>query len=545
MDLKAPKPRISVVTVMLNALRDFQITAKSVKVQTYSNLEYVVIDGGSTDGTQEYAAKNRKDFAVYINEKDDGIYNAMNKAVAECSGDYIIFMNAADEFASPTTVDDIINNADLSADFIYGDRYRTEVNGIRTYEKAGDLSDIFYTEVVYHQAVFNSRTLLLRYPYDESFRLAADYKFILDRYVDGFKFNYVPIPVCNFKSGGRSRQQYLLGASEAARAAFSHLKDNNEWKKTQFVKSISLNNCEYYLNSALEDLTTNSKGAGRKINDMIAIADFDSDPFAKGVLQRLLENLDQRGFLKSKSVYPKISILTVVYNDKLGLLRTIESVKSLDYPNLEFIIVDGDSKDGTKEVIEKNTANIDIAISEPDNGIYDAMNKAIDLAAGYYSIFMNAGDEFAHKDVLKDIFAGSLFDDEYDVIYGDREYVNGNQVTVQKAKSIDTINARIPFCHQAVFTKTSTLLKNKFDMSFKSAADYNQFVKLYKSGAKFKHVETVVCKFYAGGTSEGGIVPYLEAIKIQIDNFGLSDTKKNSFYYQAFRRNVNQILGDD
>ncbi|MBZ9610315.1 glycosyltransferase family 2 protein [Rheinheimera maricola] len=538
-------PKISVVTVLFNALEDFKLTEKSVLSQNYNNLEYVIVDGNSTDGSKEYCSSRTQYYDVFISEPDTGIYNAMNKAVRYSSGDYVIFLNAGDEFSSPTILSEIFSTLDYSEDIIYGDRYRTEVNGIRTLEKAGNLENIFYTEVIYHQAVFNKRSILLDKPYDESLRLAADYKFMLDIYVSGASFRYVPLAVCDFKSGGRSRQQYLLGATEAARASFNHLNDKNEWKKTQFIKSISLNNCEYYLNSAIEDITTNMNVNGREINKTLSISNFDSDSFTKGVLYRLLCNLEQRGYLKSKTSYPKISILTVVYNDKIGLLRTIESVKSLKYPNIEFIVIDGDSKDGTKEVIGRNSSIIDIAISEQDNGIYDAMNKAIDLASGYYCVFMNAGDEFASKDVLNNIFLCPDFDDEFDIIYGNREYITEDQVTLQKANLADTINVRMPFCHQAVFTKTSVLLKNKFDTSFRSAADYNQFVKLYKAGAKFKFMDTLVCKFYAGGTSEGGLIPYMETIKIQIDNFGLEDVQKNSFYYSAFKRNINRILGAD
>ncbi|BFM20135.1 glycosyltransferase family 2 protein [Gilvimarinus japonicus] len=542
MDPKADKPRISVVTVMLNALDDFRLTAESVKNQTYRNLEYIVVDGGSTDGTQEYVAKNKHNISAYVSEADSGIYNAMNKAVRMCSGDFVIFMNAADEFASPTVIEEAITKTDTNADFIYGDRYRTEVNGVRTYEKAGDLSNILYTEVIYHQAVFNRRTVLLEHPYNENLQLAADYKFIVDRYMEGFNFQYAPIPICNFKSGGRSRQGFLMGASEAALAAFSHLKDKKEWKKTHFIKSISLNCCELYLNRALNDLTTNSNIKTHNVNSIIAIKNFERDPVTKGVLLRLLTKLNDEGYLISKRSCPKISVLTVVYNDKAGLLRTIQSLRRLNYPNLEFIVIDGNSIDGTKEVIDTNLDVIDVAVSETDNGIYDAMNKAIDLATGYYSIFMNAGDEFSDENVIDRIFLNNDFDDKFDVIYGNRKYISEKQASLQQAKSIDTINIRMPFCHQAIFTKTSALLKHKFDLTFKSAADYNQFIQLYKSGAKFKHVDTLVCNFYAGGTSEEGLTPYLESIKVQIDNFGLSDTRKNSAYYKAFCRNAENIL---
>ena len=90
-------------------------------------------------------------------------------------------------------------------------------------------------------------------------------------------------------------------------------------------------------------------------------------------------------------VYPKISIITVVYNAKSALQKTLDSIKQVRYPNKEVIIIDGGSTDGTKSVIEKNYLDISMWISEKDNGIYDAMNKAINMATGEFIWFMKIG----------------------------------------------------------------------------------------------------------------------------------------------------------
>lgn len=105
-----------------------------------------------------------------------------------------------------------------------------------------------------------------------------------------------------------------------------------------------------------------------------------------------------------EKITDKISVITVCYNCKDDLEKTINSVLSQTYDNIEFVVVDGDSKDGTKDVLNRYKEKIDICISEPDDGIYDAMNKGIRVSHGDWLIFMNAGDQFCDANVLKEIF---------------------------------------------------------------------------------------------------------------------------------------------
>lgn len=114
----------------------------------------------------------------------------------------------------------------------------------------------------------------------------------------------------------------------------------------------------------------------------------------------------------------KISIVTVVFNDKANILRTIQSVTNQTYPDKEYIVIDGQSTDGTIDIIEAQNSYIDKFVSEKDNGIYDAMNKAIDLAEGEWIIFMNSGDIFVDNSVLSKIFTSSI-DDNTTFLYSD------------------------------------------------------------------------------------------------------------------------------
>ena len=120
----------------------------------------------------------------------------------------------------------------------------------------------------------------------------------------------------------------------------------------------------------------------------------------------------------------KISIITINYNDKIGLSKTINSVLNQSWQKFEFIVIDGGSNDGGLEVIEQNKDKIDYWVSEPDKGVYNAMNKGIKVAKGEYLIFMNSGDTFYDDNVLEKI--ENQLTAEFDIYYGDYYRVYSN-----------------------------------------------------------------------------------------------------------------------
>ena len=188
----------------------------------------------------------------------------------------------------------------------------------------------------------------------------------------------------------------------------------------------------------------------------------------------------------------RVSVITVTYNCKEKLEGTITSILSQTYRNSEFIVVDGNSTDGTLQVIDRYRSHISKFLSEPDNGIYDAMNKAIDLASGDWIIFMNAGDEFASNDVLERIFTDDC--SEYAVIYGRTNWKLPNNAVKIGSKPIPFfektgIDCTMGFCHQSVLVSLVFLGKTRFDLSYKIAADYNMLNTIYNNGGIFKYVD--------------------------------------------------------
>ena len=167
----------------------------------------------------------------------------------------------------------------------------------------------------------------------------------------------------------------------------------------------------------------------------------------------------------------KISVVTVCYN-AVGIIEdTIQSVINQTYPELEYIIIDGGSTDGTVDIIKRYSSKLTYWVSEPDKGIYDAMNKGIKAASGAYINFMNAGDRFYDNEVLKKF--ASQADENCKIIFGDWVIKLDNLFEYRKPLSIKYLDTKLMFTHQAVFVSLSYHKMNLFDTRYKLAADYN------------------------------------------------------------------------
>ncbi|MFI3314296.1 MAG: glycosyltransferase family 2 protein [Rikenellaceae bacterium] len=201
---------------------------------------------------------------------------------------------------------------------------------------------------------------------------------------------------------------------------------------------------------------------------------------------------------------PKVTIITVVWNAKDALKRTIETIKQLKYDNLEYIVVDGDSTDGTKEVIEQNSINITSWISEKDNGIYDAMNKALRMATGDYVWFMNAGDTIYSSDILSDIFSGC--ETYADIYYGDTVILSEDfKVKGLRGKrpprrlSVSSFKYGMSVCHQSVIVKRT--IAPLYDLNYRYCADIDWLLQCIKSAKTKVNCNMIFTNFVEGGVS--------------------------------------------
>lgn len=198
----------------------------------------------------------------------------------------------------------------------------------------------------------------------------------------------------------------------------------------------------------------------------------------------------------------RISIVTVTYNCVDVVEETLRSVSEQDYVNLEYVVIDGASKDGTIETINKFRDKIDTLVSEPDHGIFDAMNKSLQYVHGNYVLFMNAGDKFVNNHVVSDIF--NSYTGDADLIYGDMYVQNdmgyllrcGCDIYSQTHSIRDLVFKSQGFSHQSLFTKVDMLLNVKFDTRFKLGADYHTTWRIYQEGNhKILNVHRPICIF--------------------------------------------------
>lgn len=200
----------------------------------------------------------------------------------------------------------------------------------------------------------------------------------------------------------------------------------------------------------------------------------------------------------------RLSIVTITYNNRDGLRRTAESVLSQSNRNYEWIIIDGASTDGTQGDFG-NYASARIT-SEPDSGIYDAMNKGIEQSNGDYLIFMNAGDTFAKPSILDHVLS-AMGDKKPDLIYGDAwEQGKDGDTFYKRAKPHSRILYGLFTHHQSIFYNRAALGELRYDTSYRIAADYDLTLRFLQNKARTcQYVAEPICIFENGGISQRNI----------------------------------------
>ncbi len=189
-----------------------------------------------------------------------------------------------------------------------------------------------------------------------------------------------------------------------------------------------------------------------------------------------------------------VTVVTVTFNANEALTQTIKSVAGQDYEHLEYIVVDGGSSDGTLKTLKEYVGAISQWVSEPDGGIYDAMNKGVRMAHGEYCIFMNAGDTFVAPDTVSTVVAA--MGEGADVVYGDiiKDGVPKLSLSPRNCH-------KMFYCHQAAFTRTDCLRDTPFDTAHRYSADFKQAKQLILAGKRFLHIPITVANFDTNGVS--------------------------------------------
>lgn len=198
--------KVSVITINLNNLEGLKRTFESVAVQQFPDLEYLVIDGGSTDGCQEYIEQNTEKISYALCEKDEGVYDAMNKGIKRSKGDYLIFLNSGDSFSGPDSISKLISNSN-GEDLVFGKILveESDKSWIKDYPDILTFRYLYY-ETIPHPACLISKRLFEKIGlYDMSLKIVSDWKFFLIAVVKyKCSYKYVDQVISTFSLGGLS-----------------------------------------------------------------------------------------------------------------------------------------------------------------------------------------------------------------------------------------------------------------------------------------------------------------------------------------------------
>ena len=240
------------------------------------------------------------------------------------------------------------------------------------------------------------------------------------------------------------------------------------------------------------------------------------------------------------SLYPKFSIITVTFNAEKTLEDTIKCVIAQTYKNIEYIIVDGASKDHTPEIIEKYKKYIHHLVIEPDHGLYDAMNKGIKLATGDYLCFLNAGDKF-HKENTLELMVNSISDlnELPDVLYGETAIVDDKglflrmrRLTIPNKLNWKSFKLGMRVCHQAFFAKRNLAICELYDLKYRFSSDFDWCIRIMKRAQSLFNTRLILINYLNEGMSTRNHKASLkERFLIMSKHYGWTSTLLHHLYF--------------
>ena len=227
---------------------------------------------------------------------------------------------------------------------------------------------------------------------------------------------------------------------------------------------------------------------------------------------------------------PLISIITVVYNSEAYIEKTLKSIKEQTSQNFEYIIIDGNSKDNTLNIIETYRDCVDVLVSEPDKGLYDAMNKGLANAKGQFVWFVNSGDEIFSSDTVEKIEQCYQLHSDADIFYGQTQLIDKEgQVTGMRRKTAPqnltpkSLLMGLVVCHQSILVKRE--IAPPYDLSYKIAADYEWVLSSLEASQKTINTQSILSRFLEDGYSSHNVKRALkDRLTIMIKHFGLFPT---------------------
>ena len=240
-----------------------------------------------------------------------------------------------------------------------------------------------------------------------------------------------------------------------------------------------------------------------------------------------------------------ISVVTVVFNDVKNIGKTIESVLSqnISQSELEYIIIDGGSTDGTVDVIKKYINNISVFVSEKDSGIYNAMNKSLQYITGKWCMFLNSGDVL-ERNALRILDVEADVSSNVAIIYGNtiRSFSHGHRM---RHHMVFKEGELPPVCHQSAFIRTLIMKKYGYDEHYRICADLDLFKKIYDNHYKFYYVNMDIAVYNMNGFSAHNMIAFArekKAIGFKVSSLDMMKFHLKSFLFQLSPRLYNFLL---
>ena len=540
------QPLISIIVPCYNAELYIKGCLYSITVQTYRNIEVLLIDDCGTDGTSCVINNFLKEyngditFRIIKHKHNEGVSCARNTGIRNAKGEYLYFLDSDDTitpnciesllvpFGKDNTIETVVGNYKIVGP-LHFDAFDMEERTYNTEEiiKAQFTNKLYgmpWNKLIKRDFIIRNNLFFVEGIIHED---------LLWNYCCAISLNKLhvvlkPTYYYNVHPGSITTSNDQLLHQRHMMKVATHLidfifnstsPDKKDVSKNPIVyKHIECLICGLIMDPAADK---NEKEAKRRYGELrqlpkwglynvvkmknVSIADK-----TKYIHYLLPQEFGYRYYkkrnLKHHHIQPennhmKLTIITINYNNLDGLKRTIPSITSQTYTGYEFIVVDGGSTDGSKEYIASQ-ARIDNWVSEPDKGIYNAMNKAVGLAHGEYCLFMNSGDTFFSAQVLEQCIDK----------LGHHDYLCGRSVFIKNDRATDTFippqTLDIEFlltsalCHQSQFTRTEILKKIPFNENHRIVSDWEQFFEgWFTHECTFAPLDTVVSIYYLDGIS--------------------------------------------
>lgn len=251
--------KVSIITVCLNSVHTIEQAIKSVLNQSYKNIEYIVIDGASTDGTCDVIEKYREKLAYYVSEPDEGIYYAMNKGICKATGDIIGILNS-DDYYGIDTIEKVVNTFEkCNCQMVHGELGIVYNENEYRIIKERKLSDLYIGMVIAHPTVFIKKSIYQQYGlFDVKYKSAADYELMLRLYEKGISIVFIPELLTYFRQGGYSQINEKLNMEEAYCIAQKYINKNNRLEKKYLLERVEQNYTEkmyrYQIGQTVRDI---------------------------------------------------------------------------------------------------------------------------------------------------------------------------------------------------------------------------------------------------------------------------------------------------